>query len=138
MFDWRLKWQVRQARKNLEAVERRLDKAMDEAADEEKRHRTWSEWQTFEIDPLEGEYRQLLTHYWTKMARDKFIPIPERNEDEQYWEQTMSLNRWVLTDRGISQLRSAVRQETSSSNDSFFRWGAVILGLMAVAAQFLP
>jgi hypothetical protein len=133
-----LKTEIRRAREALESVEQQAEKAMASAANEDERYEVWVEWRDLHIDPMEEEYRMLLTRYWTKRARDKFIPVPERTEDEGYWEQTGFRNRWILTDKGIFSLRSAIRQETLSSNEVFFKWAAIILGLMAVVAQFSP
>jgi hypothetical protein len=132
MFDARQKWQIRQARKNLEMVEQQRDKRVESLEDEQDRAGAWQYLQV-EIDPVEEEYRLLLTRYWTKQARDRFIPRPAIREDEEYWELTGFTQRWVLTDKGVSYLRSAIRQESMLSHEGFFRWAAIILGLLAVA-----
>ena len=50
----------------------------------------------------------MLTSYWAKKARDKLIPVPERNEEDDYWEES-PINRWILTDKGIHHLKAAIR-----------------------------
>ena len=137
MFYWKMIQQVERARRNLEAVEASIDKAMDSAETEAKRHDAWSQYD-IEYDVMQEEYRLALTQYWIKMARDKFVPRPAINKDLGYWEQTHNRHRWVLTDEGISHLRSGIRQEVSSSNETYFKWAAIILGVLAVAVRFIP
>ena len=131
MFDLRLKCQVRQARINLEKAEQRLSSRLQKSPNREDGASIVPLWHAEEGDQLEEIYRRLLTSYWTKKARDKFIPVPERSEDDEYWEES-PFYRWVLTDKGISHLRMGIRQETLSANESYFRWAAVILGILAV------
>ena len=137
MFDLRLHRQIRRARLGLEDVERSQEDAMNAADDEEKRYEAWSYWSQY-IDMCEENYRLLLTKYWTKRARDKFVSRPAMNRKGGYWEQTSFGNRWVLTDKGIFHLRAGIRQETSLSNENYFKWAAVVLGLLAVAVRFIP
>ncbi|MDI5985353.1 hypothetical protein QLQ85_11170 [Halomonas sp. M4R5S39] len=65
----------------------------------------------FEDSMLDEEISILATDYLTRRAKRRFVAIPS-HEAEGMWEQCNKIsNRYVLTDNGISELRSSLRKE---------------------------
>lgn len=65
----------------------------------------------FEDSMLDEEIALLTTDYLIRKARRCFVPIPS-HESDGMWEQCNKMsNRYVLTDAGISELRSSLRKE---------------------------
>lgn len=63
-------------------------------------------------------------------ARRRFVPIPSRETDEM-WEQCDTIsNRYVLTDKGISQLRSSLRKEFKAQVELIVTVLAVLTGII--------
>ena len=128
--------EISRAQKAFESVEKRMNKELADAP-EDKRHQIYSAWRDLAVEPVEQQYRLLLTRHWTRKARGKFIEVPSVSENEGHWEDTMPGRQWVLTDKGISHLRSAIREESRAGSEGYFRWAAITLGLMAVVAPIL-
>ena len=80
------------------------------------------------------EYDSLRTSHWRKKAVNCLVELPPRNEEDDYWERTQMSGEWVLTDKGIAHVRSAVRQEMLASSELWFRVAALLLGALAVLA----
>ena len=60
---------------------------------------------------LDEEISILTTDNLIRKARRRFVPIPP-HETEEMWEQCDKIsNRYVLTNKGISELRSSLRKE---------------------------
>ncbi|GEM_PF-3776472 len=131
----RTHYKLRKARHEIEREESALQKVLKDVTDAGKRRDLVGEYSHLYIEPAEEEYRALLTTYWVTKARDKFIPVPPFEPDSEYWEGAYHVNKSLLTDKGISLLRTAIRQETASTNETFFKWASIILGLLAVALQ---
>jgi len=63
----------------------------------------------FEESMIDEEISILATDNSIRMARRPFVPIPSRKTGG-IWEQCHTIgNRWVLTSKGISELRSSLR-----------------------------
>lgn len=65
----------------------------------------------FEDSMVDEEISLLATDHLIRKARRRFVPIPS-HEAEGMWEQCSNIsNRYVLTSKGISALRSPLRKE---------------------------
>lgn len=65
----------------------------------------------FENAMIMEEISILITNYYRALAAHYFLPMPPL-EDEGVWEQcSITSYQWVLTNKGISELRSTIRKE---------------------------
>ncbi len=68
----------------------------------------------------------LVTRFWMRRAKRLFVPTPERSENDM-WRECSNIPRWVLTERGISAVRAAVREEERVGREV---WTFIISGFI--------
>lgn len=84
----------------------------------------------FEESMVDEEISILATDILVRKARRRFIPIPPREADG-IWEQcNTSSNRYVLTNRGISELRSSSRKERKEQVEFVVMILAILTGIV--------
>ena len=76
-------------------------------------------------DEIEG----LSTAYLVDCANRLFIPIPERT-DQLMWSESSYERRQVLTHKGISTLRTAIRAEQKEQREFFVTVLASLIGII--------
>lgn len=91
-----------------------------------------------EAEPLEDDVNHHETQHWRKKAVDKLVELPPRNRESDldgdgYWKQG-AWGGWVLSDKGVYYVRSAVRQEVLGGSESYFRWLTLAFAGLAAAA----
>ena len=63
------------------------------------------------------------------LASRLHVPIPPRSQ-EQMWEQSHEDGRWYLSDKGIFQVRTLVRQEEKALREAYLAWVLPLTGLI--------
>lgn len=82
---------------------------------------------------IEEEIAILATDYITQMARRRFVPIPSHDQNGM-WDQCNKMsNRYILTHRGISQLRSSLRKDRKEQVELVVMILAVLTGIIGAA-----
>jgi hypothetical protein len=72
----------------------------------------------------------LKTQYLVSIADKLSLPIPPITKEDERWEQSGFSGRHVLTNRGITELRSLIRQEKREKYELIFRWSPILIGLI--------
>jgi len=87
----------------------------------------------FEETMVDEEISILATDSLICKARRRFVPTPSR-EDEGMWEQCNTVsNRYVLTNKGISELRSSLRKERKEQVEFVVMILAILTGIIGAA-----
>lgn len=92
---------------------------------------------SFEQRMINEEISILVTGYLIMRANLRFIPVPSRSEDGMWEECEFESNRFVLTDAGISKLRTSLRSEWKERNEMVIKVLAAITGIIGAATGFL-
>jgi len=91
----------------------------------------------FEESMIDEEISLLVTRYLTSKARRQFIPIPPINNEEM-WEKCSKISlSYVLTDAGISNVRSLLGKEAKEKRDSIVTFIAAITGLIGTVTGLI-
>jgi hypothetical protein len=98
-----------------------------------ERYHWSSEW-----DIVYCQYGQLITRKLLRGARRLMVPEPPRpprGEANEYWEEAVDFSGQLLTSRGMSEVRKAIRDEKWAPYEPLFRSAAVlgaVSGLLAI------
>lgn len=84
----------------------------------------------FEDRMIDEEIAILTTDYLLGKAKRHFVPIPSRDKNG-IWEKCKTIsNRYVLTNRGISQLRSSLRKNRKEQIEIIIMILAALTGII--------
>ncbi|MDF3129274.1 hypothetical protein P0Y35_08710 [Kiritimatiellaeota bacterium B1221] len=87
----------------------------------------------FEENIIDEEISILVTDYIIRKARRQFVEIPA-HESEGMWEQCNKVSyRYVLTSKGISELRSSLRKERKEQVELVVMILTVLTGIIGSA-----
>lgn len=92
--------------------------------------RSSEQWQ---VELIDEEIDTLISDYYREQASRLLIPLPPLNADDDpdgCWERNHQLGNLVLTRKGISQIRAAIRDEISARRDSILVWVTPVLGVI--------
>ena len=78
---------------------------------------------------INDEIALLVTQFWLRRANRLFVPAPARTE-EGMWQESQHIERWVLTEKGISAVRTAVREEERAKREFLAYLGSGIIGVV--------
>lgn len=87
----------------------------------------------FEESMVDEEIAILATDHLIRKAQRRFVPVPARDEGGMWIQCDRISNRYVLTNRGISHLRSCLRTERKEQVEIFVIVVAVITGIIGAA-----
>lgn len=90
----------------------------------------------FESQLIQDDIAQLATQYLYRTAYKYLLPKPGLDE-EGMWEESRITGLRLLTDKGISELRSAIRKERKERSEHFWMWLAGLTGLVGALTGFL-
>jgi hypothetical protein len=126
---------IRRARRELMRLERRAHEEIAEARAQGKRgddlDRLLSEWSS-EVRWAKEEWKHLLTLSLVNEARKRVIPVWPHAEHPEYWEEG-ELYRSLLTDKGIHELRMAIRADQKGEWELRLAIAALIVGALGAA-----
>ena len=83
----------------------------------------------------EEKMNLLKTHYLLSIADRLSLPTPPITEKDGQWEQSGFSGRYFLTNKGITELRSLIRQERRERRERYefiFRLLTILTGLIGV------
>ena len=124
------RWQAyRTYKKMLRARDRDYYRKKGNLKSREQFDRWFAEWDT-EISIAKIPYDRVRTSYWTQRAIEKLVEMPPISEEEGHWERSQT-GEWVLTDKGVSSIRAAIRQETLAGTELFFRASVVVVASLS-------
>lgn len=110
--------------KYKEAVRNKYNEEITQARKEQKsgddlcmiEHSAWNEERMYN-----EEISIIITQYLLKKARKHFLPIPPREESE-LWEKCNQIStQFVLTNAGITKMRSILRTESKERREAICR-----------------
>ncbi len=84
----------------------------------------------YEQSEPEEKIKLLKTQYLISIADKLSLPTPPITEKEEGWEESGFSGRHVLTNKGITELRSLIRQEKRERYELIFRWVSILIGLI--------
>jgi hypothetical protein len=91
----------------------------------------------FEERMFDEEISILATDNLIRKARNRFVPIPS-HETDGMWEQCDAIsNRYVLTSKGISELRLALRKEQKERLELFVMVLAILTGIIGAVTGLM-
>ena len=112
---------------------RRLQKKYDLYIGSAERNRENTEELIAEAIHIRNEYdieiRELYTDYLTETARKLVIELPSY-EDETLFEKPMGFIKKILTNKGVSNMRSSIRIERRERREGIVQLIALIIGLI--------
>ena len=92
-----------------------------------ERYNWYYEW-SLQVAEARIEYDLYRTDYWREQARRYLVEVPYPNDDSDLWERQEITFQWVLTDKGVSTIRQAVRTEQLASQEIWFRRLIIVFG----------
>lgn len=132
-------------RKKLKKLFRDLEQhrsVYTEVISRAKKSKDWHEAQSLQAEEyverciLEEEISMTVTNHWKKKAQRRFVPIPSL-EDEDMWEKCEKASyEYVLTNRGISVLRSGLRTERKEQVELWLTVMAATTGVLGAITGF--
>lgn len=99
---------------------------------EELEHNAWSE-EKFTTE----EVSILLTKHLTTKASRYSLPVPSRDEVDMWQQCSHASNQYVLTNAGITGVRSIVRNHEKSKRDTVLVYIAAFTGILGTATGLL-
>jgi len=91
----------------------------------------------FERRMIDEDISILVTDYLIMRANRRFVPVPSRDEDGMWEQCDVVNNRYVLTNTGISKLRTSLRLEKKERNEMVLKILAAITGIIGAATGLL-
>lgn len=79
---------------------------------------------------LDEQISILVTNYLIGQASRRFVPIPPHSEQNMWSQCDVISNRYVLTNDGITRLRSALRSEQKERNEMWLTMLAALTGIV--------
>lgn len=130
-------WKLRRLHRLHASLEAKNDEEIKRAVEQKRfsdlhqigdggRHEIWT---------LDTEIKELKTDRMYEVTRRLSVPLPDRNDGE-FWEETYQTKRQVLTDKGYSVLRTAIRQERRERTDWIRTWLPTITAVVSALAAW--
>lgn len=123
---WRLQRQNDRLETMYAATIRKARKQPNHPYEEEELYGELS----LERDLIDDEIATLLTRHLCSTANRLMLPIPKRDEDGMWLQSPLNPNRWLLSPKGVTELRSAIRKERRESREQMLIWVSVTTGLI--------
>jgi hypothetical protein len=82
---------------------------------------------------IDEEISILVTNYLIKKANRSFIPIPSHDEDGMWKKCNEIHNRYVLTSKGVSMLRTSMRLEMKEQYEMVLSLLTILIGIIGAA-----
>ena len=136
----KFKLALRKFDKYKEEVRKNYNEEIKQARKEQKigddlrmiEHSAWAEDRMYN-----EEISIIVTQYLLKKARKHFLPIPPR-EDTEMWEQCNQIStQFVLTNAGITEMRSILRTESKERREAILPYIAALTGLIGAATGLI-
>jgi hypothetical protein len=83
----------------------------------------------FTDDEYQDEITSLVTDHLRQKARKLMLPLPNYS-DEESWEQSKFSNRYILTEKGIFDLKTKIRNEQKEILQLYLPWLTLIVGVI--------
>jgi hypothetical protein len=85
---------------------------------------------------LQDNIDSVVTRFWIRRAERLFVPVPEKS-DKDMWKESEFGEGWLLTEKGISAVRSAVREEAKKSMEIWATIGTILIGVIGAATGLI-
>ena len=83
-----------------------------------------------EIGMVDEEIARVQGLFLVSQAEKYLIPLPKFNTDGEDWEESRITGRWRLSQKSISELKSAIREEQKDRREKWQGWLALLIGLV--------
>lgn len=127
-------WQLFKLNRKRDGADKSLSRMIEEArkkGGEEAANETYQT-ESFELRIIEAEIPILVTRYLADKANKKLLPIPPMNKDGGYWELSHEIGKWHLTNKGITELRKLIREDSKELRESVYFWISILFGLLGL------
>jgi hypothetical protein len=79
---------------------------------------------------LNEEMSIMVTDFLVNKANYLFLPIPSRNDDNLWTQCNKISDQYVLTNKGISELRSIIRSNSKEKNEVYVSFLVALTGII--------
>lgn len=135
-YRWKLRKLLRLQEKTQNSYKKNIKKAHKENKShddiEEIRSMAYSEYLM-----LKEEIDEYVTNYLTSVASKLMIPKPDLKDDSMWYNDQYTSRRKLLTENGISLIRSNIRNEKKESINLFLPIIAAITGMIGAITGLL-
>ncbi len=83
------------------------------------------------------EIQELNTRYLITEAEKLIIPVPSREKNSGFWEESRITGSDHLTTKGIAELRSAIRKESRERKAAILIWVTALIGLVGAVSGLI-
>lgn len=88
--------------------------------------------ESFDLRSVDENISSLVTKYLASKANQKFLPVPPMNDKDGFWEQGHVTREWYLTNKGITEVRKLIREDSKESRESVAFWVGILFGLLGL------
>ena len=133
-------WRLKKLYKKQEITKKVYDNLIKKAKKEGKKgneiQRLYSEAGS-EYFLIQDQIDILITSYLKSEANKLILPIPE-DDDIKMWKEAPDMCPYkVLSEKGVTELRSAIRRERKERREAHISWIAIIIGLIGAITGLL-
>ena len=89
------------------------------------------------IDLIDDDITQIQYQLLTRQAERHFIPTPKEITTDGTWEQSDISGRWRLSEKALSNLKQAIRQEQKHGREHWQSWLMLVIGLIGALIGLL-
>lgn len=115
-------------RDNLQLFQRRLREAKQRGAGKDETDSIGAD-----HGPEDSLYEAEIYELWTRFLRERteqlLLPLPPI-DDELYWQKSQFISGWLLTIKGVDEVRRSIRNEQQERRATWFSWLAAFTGLI--------
>jgi hypothetical protein len=133
------RWRLNRLSRKIALERKHYNKAIDEAKSRRAKQQEIAllESEFFSsYDEYREEIENLITQRLIRKARRLMLPIPSHN-DENMWGRCQFSNHYILTEKGITELRAIIRREQKETREMYLPWVAVLFGLVGAITGLL-
>ena len=127
-FRWRLNRLYAKRYKALKDYRKDIAEAKKQKENKEKIEGLVNEEQ-FTYQEYQDEITSLVTDHLRLKARKLMIPLPDFG-DENSWERSGFSNRYILTEKGIFDLKTKIRNEQKENLQLYLPWLTLMVGVI--------
>ncbi|MFX0137097.1 MAG: hypothetical protein ACFFDN_25890 [Candidatus Hodarchaeota archaeon] len=123
------RYQLNKLLSERKKTKKQYDSAIEETSDKSRKRSELISEAMYFSDFIDFQIRELHTDYLQKVANKLIVTIPNYNE-ENIWEKPIGYRRPILTNKGIHELKRAIRMEKKERREVVFNWIMLLTGLI--------
>ena len=125
------RWRLAQLQKEKRKCESFYDPLIADAKTDEEKESLIAE-KMYEWEEIDLKISKHISIYLLNETERLLLPIPDLNDDkEKMWNRKRAYG--ILSNKGISELKSAIRNEYRERREASVTWMSLIIGLIGAA-----